>query len=66
MYLLQQLLNIRQTLHEVLHLSLTLLNIIVQPRFLLYENIQLPLLGVNLLLLHLQTLLLLLSLAPQF
>ena len=61
--LLQQFLNIRQALDKILHLPLTLLDVAIQPRLLLYENIQLPLLAVDLLLLHLETLLLLLCLA---
>ena len=65
-YLCQQHLDIREALHKILHLLLTLLDIIVQLDLLLYENVQLPLLAVNLLLLHLETLLLFLSLAAQF
>ena len=65
-YLRQQHLDIREALHKILHLLLTLLDIIVQLDLLLYENVQLPLLAVNLLLLHLETLLLFLRLAAQF
>ena len=63
--LLEQRLHVRETPDEHLDLALTLLDVAVQLLFVLDEDLELPLLGVNLLLLGLETGLLLLGLTSQ-